>query len=67
MRARTSKNEAAMLPSVAAFLGIWDDPNEFTHLEFASQGRECQITVLVETPECPLITMHLPVLILGSC
>lgn len=59
------KNEPAMLPSVAAFLDIWDDPNEFTHLEFAAQGRECHVTVVVETPDCPLLTIQLPPMILG--
>jgi hypothetical protein len=66
MNTRIFKNEPTMLPSVAAFLDIWDDPNEFTHLEFAAQGRQCQVTVLVEAPDCPLLTMHLPSLIMGT-
>ena len=65
MNTKFSKNETSMLPSIEAFLCIWDDPNDFTHLEFATQGRECQIAIVVETPDCPALTFELPILILG--
>lgn len=49
-----------MLPSVEAFLALWDDPVEFVELEVCSQGGYFLANVVIQAPDNPklVINMH---------
>ena len=42
-----------MLPSVAAFLALWDDPVEFVDLHVEHSAGEFKVMIVIEAPDCP--------------
>lgn len=42
-----------MLPSVEAFLALWDNPVEFVTLQVDHSAKEFKIIIVVEAPDNP--------------
>lgn len=48
-----------MLPSVEAFLALWDNPVEFVKLEVASLGGEFRVEIVIEAPNNPVLKIKM--------
>ena len=49
-----------MLPSVEAFLALWDNPVEHVVMNVEHSAREFRVAIVIEAPDNPplQITMH---------
>jgi len=55
-----------MLPSIEAFLAIWDDPVEFVEIHGEHIAGEFKAVIVIAAPDCPELKITLAPMRLGE-